>query len=167
MADIDDVADYLIVKLWEAGERPSVHRLHKLLYYVQGWHLALHDRPLFPERFQAWVHGPICKPLFERFSADRSLYGVVEPKDARPSFTFEVLSFEERQHVDRVLNDYAIYPTFQLMWMTRQERPCLKARGPLALGDRCERELDECEMRAYFIEEQGVEHEDRRTEARS
>lgn len=159
MADINDVADYLIVKLWEAGERPSVHRLHKLLYYVQGWHLAMRDRPLFPERFQAWVHGPICRPLFDRFAEDRSLYGAVEPRDVRSGFSFEALTIAEREHVDRVLNDYAIYPTFQLMWMSRQELPWIRARGSIPLAERSEKELDEQVMKDYFREEMGDRHE--------
>lgn len=159
MADIHDVADYLIVKLWEAGERPSVHRLHKLLYYVQGWHLVVHDRPLFPERFQAWIHGPICKPLFDRFSWDRSLYGAVELRDVREGFSFDVFSEVERNHIDRILDEYAIYPTFQLMRMSREELPWLKARGHLPLADQCDRELDEDCMRKFFKSQMEQEHE--------
>lgn len=159
MADINDVADYLIVQLSEAGETPSAHRLHKLLYYVQGWHLALHGCPIFAERFEAWVHGPICRRLFDRFYGDRSLYGVVEPSDVRPGFSFDVLTLADREHIDRVLSDYAIYPTFQLMWMSRQERPWINARGTLALADRCERELSDEDMRDFFLEEMGAKRE--------
>jgi uncharacterized phage-associated protein len=149
MADIHDVADYLIVKLWEAGERPSVHRLHKLLYYVQGWHLVMHDRALFPERFQAWIHGPISRPLF----------GMVERRDLRPGFTFDVLSAQERDHVDRILDEYAIYPTFQLMRMSREELPWLKARAGMPLDERCERELDDSVMRDFFRSQMEEPHE--------
>ncbi|WP_377160619.1 Panacea domain-containing protein [Roseateles sp. UC29_93] len=159
MADIHDVADYLIVKLWEAGERPSVHRLHKLLYYVQGWHLVMHERPLFPERFQAWIHGPISKPLFDRFAFDRSLYAMVERRDIREGFTFDALSPMERDHVDRILDEYAIYPTFQLMRMSREELPWLKARGGIPLDERSERELEESVMRDFFRSQMEDEHE--------
>ena len=34
-------------------------QLHKLLYYVQGWHLAWAGKPLFEERIEAWTHGPV------------------------------------------------------------------------------------------------------------
>jgi hypothetical protein len=32
-----------------------VKKLHKLLYYCQGHHLAVHGEPLFRERFDEWV----------------------------------------------------------------------------------------------------------------
>ncbi|WP_431099996.1 Panacea domain-containing protein [Roseateles noduli] len=150
MADIHDVADYLIVQLSEAGEMPSVHRLHKLLYYVQGWHLAVHDRPLFPERFQAWVHGPICRVLFDRFASSRSLYAGVGMEDVRECFAASSLTPAERNHVDKVLDGYGIYPTFQLMRMSREDSPWLKARGRLPIEARCDAELDDDEMRKCF-----------------
>jgi uncharacterized phage-associated protein len=34
-------------------------RLQKLLYYVQAWHLAVTDEPLFPEQIKAWKDGPV------------------------------------------------------------------------------------------------------------
>ncbi|MDG4794392.1 Panacea domain-containing protein [Micromonospora sp. WMMD1082] len=41
-----------------------VKKLHKLLYYCQGHHLAAFDRPLFPERIDAWDMGPVVSALW-------------------------------------------------------------------------------------------------------
>ena len=38
---------------------PGDVKLHKLLYYAQGWHLARTGRPLFPEAVEAWTDGPV------------------------------------------------------------------------------------------------------------
>lgn len=41
-----------------------VKKLHKLLYYCQGHHLASFDRPLFAERVSAWDMGPVVGRLW-------------------------------------------------------------------------------------------------------
>ncbi len=46
--------------------RPGVPavKLHKLLYYAQGHHLAHTGRPLFLEPVSAWDMGPVVAPLW-------------------------------------------------------------------------------------------------------
>lgn len=48
----------------ESGELISNLKLQKLLYYAQGYHVAMHgvSKPLFVEKIYAWKHGPRCKP---------------------------------------------------------------------------------------------------------
>ncbi|MGH8962179.1 MAG: Panacea domain-containing protein [Jatrophihabitantaceae bacterium] len=41
-----------------------VKKLHKLLYYCQGHHLAAFARPLFAERISAWDMGPVVGQLW-------------------------------------------------------------------------------------------------------
>lgn len=41
-----------------------VKKLHKLLYYCQGHHLATFDRPLFGEQIAAWDMGPVVASLW-------------------------------------------------------------------------------------------------------
>jgi uncharacterized phage-associated protein len=54
------VAAELRRRLPEVGEV----RLHKLLYYAQGHHLATFSRPLFREGVSAWDHGPVVGALY-------------------------------------------------------------------------------------------------------
>lgn len=151
MADIDDVADYLILKMAEAGTLPSVHRLNKLLYYVQGWNLAVHGAPMFNEKFQAWVHGPIHRGLFNRLTGrDRCLYTLLEVADVRPGFSFDVLSEQERRLVDEVLESYGMYSGTDLQDMSRSEPAWIKARGDLPRAASSESELDEAVMADFF-----------------
>lgn len=44
-------------------------KLHKLLYYCQGHHLATFGEPLFAETISAWDHGPVVGQLW--FAEDR------------------------------------------------------------------------------------------------
>lgn len=39
-------------------------KLQKLLYYMQGFHLAKADVPLFPEDIEAWEHGPVVREVW-------------------------------------------------------------------------------------------------------
>lgn len=50
-----DAADYFLSKIDEdAGDVITNLKLQKLVYYAQGFSLALCGRPLFAERIEAW-----------------------------------------------------------------------------------------------------------------
>ncbi|KLL11543.1 MULTISPECIES: Panacea domain-containing protein [Protofrankia] len=55
-----DVASILRARLPGLGTK----KLHKLLYYCQGHHLATFDRPLFNETISAWDMGPVVGQLW-------------------------------------------------------------------------------------------------------
>lgn len=59
-----DVAQYI---LEQQGPMPAM-KLHKLLYYAQAWSLVWDDEPLFPERIEAWINGPVIPDLFPIFN---------------------------------------------------------------------------------------------------
>jgi uncharacterized phage-associated protein len=41
-------------------------KLHKLLYYCQGHHLATFGKPLFGESISAWDMGPVVGSLWKQ-----------------------------------------------------------------------------------------------------
>ena len=56
-----DVARELRRRLgWTVGDA----KVHKLLYYCQGWHLVLHGAPMFNEEIQGWPDGPVVASLW-------------------------------------------------------------------------------------------------------
>ncbi|HEY4776652.1 MAG TPA: type II toxin-antitoxin system antitoxin SocA domain-containing protein [Candidatus Acidoferrales bacterium] len=60
-----DVARYFLALVDEdAGDSLSNLKIQKLVYYAQGFHLALFDEPLFPESIRAWRHGPVVPELY-------------------------------------------------------------------------------------------------------
>lgn len=71
-----DVARELRRRLPDAG----VVKVHKLLYYAQGWHLALAGEPLFEERIEAWANGPVVASLW---SDEKHGHSAPEPRDLR------------------------------------------------------------------------------------
>jgi uncharacterized phage-associated protein len=71
MPTVFDVADYLLAKYQseeDFQDDPITHmKLQKLVYYAQGFSLALYGQPLFSEPLEAWEHGPVCPILYQNY----------------------------------------------------------------------------------------------------
>ena len=148
--DIQDVCDYTIIRLDEAGESLSHLKLQKLLYYVQAWHLAIFAGALFDGRFQAWIHGPVNRDVYDRFRDTKSLYASIAIGDVRPQFRTDNLQRDAIQHIDEVLEAYAGFSGSELEDMTHREDPWIVARRGVSPSARCEREIDEQIMAEYY-----------------
>lgn len=147
---IDRAADYIIARLAEAGGGLTVLKLQKLLYYAQAWHLAFRNAPLFRGGFQAWIHGPVNRDIYDRFKGSKMLYSGISERDVTPSFTADSVPFEDRAHIDSVLEVYAAFSGTELEVMTHQEEPWMTARGGLRDTERCEALIDESLMQRYY-----------------
>jgi len=114
-----DVAQYFLAKAdEEAGDLMSNLKLQKLVYYAQGFALAVLDRPLFPERIEAWTHGPVVSALYHEYKS----YGA----DAIPSpreLDFSKYDQETRELLDEVYIVYGQFAAWKLRNMTHQEPP--------------------------------------------
>lgn len=149
-ANVHDVVDYIVLKADEGRANLNLLKLQKLLYYVQAWSLALRKERAFDARFQAWVHGPVCRSVFDRFKETHSLYDLVNGSVIRDGFKAETLPETLRDHVDEVLETYAGYTGSQLEAMTHREEPWVRARGGKPAAQRCETELDENLMQNFY-----------------
>jgi uncharacterized phage-associated protein len=139
----DDTADYLVWLAHEHGSFISNLKLQKLLYYAQAWHLAVFDRPLFTDRLEAWVHGPVVPSVYRRFKS----YGfrsIDEPVD--PPKLSAVTARFLRELADRYLG----LDAYALELMTHREDPWLNARGNLPSERASRARISEEDMRAYF-----------------
>jgi uncharacterized phage-associated protein len=148
----DDVCDYIIVKVGEAGASLNHLKLQKLMYYAQAWHLAFYGNPLFAGKFQAWIHGPVLRELYDRFSGTKTLYSEITEGDIRPDFDMGAVSNSDAAHIDSILETYAGLTGSQLEEMTHHEDPWLRARGGLRPSQRCEAEIDEGLMARYYAQ---------------
>lgn len=151
MSNINNVADYVISKCISGGDTLSALKLQKLLYYVQAWHLALYNKPLFDEKFQAWVHGPVSRTIFDRFSKEKTMYSLIREKDITPGFNPDkVLSKKSQLHIDSVLEVYGRFSGSQLEAMTHDEEPWIQARGGINPISKSEAPLDNKVMAEYY-----------------
>lgn len=142
MATINDVAAYILQRRGPM----SAMKLQKLCYYAYGYHLAWEERPLFPERFEAWANGPVSPPLYRchrgRFTLD------ADDIQGDPS----LLDDGERESVDLVLEGLGHYTAHQLSTMTHNESPWVnaRARAGAALLERSNEELLDTEIFEFF-----------------
>jgi len=150
MPNLFDVCDYIILKVTEEKKSLNILKLQKLLYYVQAWHLALYKTPLFEGKFQAWVHGPVNREIYDRFSLKKMLYSDLSFRDIGKTFRVENLSKKAQNHINDVLEVYAKYTGSQLEEFTHRELPWIEARKGYNSIDRCEIEIDENLMRRYY-----------------
>lgn len=148
MVSVEEVTDYIISRLLEGERELSLLKLQKLLYYTQAWYLVHHHgNPLFREDFEAWVHGPVCRAVYNRFCDKYRLYDTVNLEDAAHTIT---LSCDDLEFINEVLDVYAHYTGSQLEQLTHQERPWRETRGSIPLSARCDKIIPKDLMRTYY-----------------
>lgn len=62
------IADYFISRA-DKGRQEFISnlKLQKLLYYAQGLHLVLFNKPLFKDRIEAWTYGPVVVDAYHKY----------------------------------------------------------------------------------------------------
>ena len=134
-----DIAKKIICKTdVEHGDTLSNLKLQKLLYYMQGFHLAFFDEPFFNESIEAWTYGPVVPVVFQEFKKYKKRS--INPDNYHDDL---VLTDDEQQMFDMVYSEYNRYSAVALMNMTHTEGPW-KNHG---IGDVITNE----ELRAFFL----------------
>lgn len=91
-------------------------KLQKMLYYQQGYHLAVFDEPLFEEKIEAWMYGPVVPCVFEEYK-NNGRKGIEYNGDVI------TLQDEEEELFCEVFETYAKYSAYGLSNMTHNEEP--------------------------------------------
>lgn len=142
-----DIAKYFLFKLdINAEEVITPLKLQKLVYYAQGWMMAFHQRPLFQEDFQAWVHGPVVPELYYEYK--RYLANAI-PKVEEFLIPF---SEEELTILEIVRNIYGRYDGKYLEHLTHKEDTWIKARGSCEDQEICTRIITKEAISTYFLD---------------
>ncbi len=130
MAKIVPVAKYLLTLADTSNTSLNPLKLQKLLYYCEGWTLAITDKELFPgENFQAWLHGPVNVTVYHAFNKSYGMFDPIAPPKAAPLDART--SVEQRAILERVFEVYNQYTGSELEMMTHAEKPWIEARGTL------------------------------------
>lgn len=123
MHTVSSVAKYFLsLSDEEAGDTISNLKLQKLLYYAQGFHLALKDNPLFAEPIEAWTHGPVVPVVYQSYKhAGASAISRPEGFDAAE------IDADTRSILDEVREVYGQFSAWKLRDMTHLEAPWIDA----------------------------------------
>ena len=105
-------------------------KLQKLLYYMQGYHVAALGQPLFSEAIEAWEHGPVVREVwyeFKKYAADDiplSIVGDLQLTGSAISTDYQLTL------LNRVYDIYGRYTAGQLRDKTHEELPWKKTHEP-------------------------------------
>ena len=144
MADVFDVAAYILHLSGESGELPiTTWKLQKLVYYSQAWSLVWDDEPLFEEEIEAWANGPVCPALYNEH---RGRFKISELSRG----DFEELEIYQRETIEVVIEHYGEKTAQYLSELTHQERPWKDARKGLEPGERGQRTITLESMAEYY-----------------
>lgn len=118
-----DVANYFLsMQDEDAGDAISNLKLQKLVYYAQGFSLALYHKPLFEEEIKAWEHGPVISELYRKFK-DYKAGPIPMPKNFDPNS----FNRKEKELLDDINEVYGQYSAWKLRNMTHNDKPWKEA----------------------------------------
>lgn len=143
MTSAAKLARYVIRVYQEAGDPVSNLKLQKLLYYIQGWHLAFRGVPAFDDPIEAWVHGPVV----------RSVYGSYKQYRWNPiveEIAVDPIEPDLKAITDSVLEAYGGESGYQLEIRTHGEPPWLEARAGIPADQESRAQLKIGTMKTFF-----------------
>lgn len=115
-----DAARYLLAHQDRSeGEEVSNLKLQKLLYYAQGYHLALFGKPLFADDIEAWDLGPVVPDVYRAFKDFGG--AAIDAPISEPQNVDDTA----RETLDRVIDGYGQFTATRLAQMTHGEPPWL------------------------------------------
>ncbi len=149
--DVNIIADYIILKSTSDEQGDLINlKLQKLMYYVQGWHLGYKKERIIDTSFEAWVHGPVSRKLYDRFKDTKSLYSFIEREDVINQDAYNSIDEEDRDFIDYVLSNYLGFSGIELENMTHKEDPWVLTRGDLNPLYSCTKEIEDKLMIDFF-----------------
>jgi uncharacterized phage-associated protein len=132
----------------EHGDFLSNLKLQKLLYYAEGWHLALYEESLFDDEIQAWIHGPVIPSVYQHYK--QYGYRPIATEDSISDDSFRSMDPHVWEHIQDVWEAYGQLTSYQLEEVTQQEIPWKEARQRFAEDDLCEAPISRESMKEFF-----------------
>lgn len=149
------LADYILQKYGFMSHL----KLQKLLYYCEGYHLAYFDYNLMPEEFEAWVHGPVCREVYDNLKGSSVLYtdlGFTGNHNPEVELN-NILSSDQLHLLIDVLTELSTWTGLELENATHKELPWCEARKGLSPADRCENKISKETMKSFYKAELNVQ----------
>ena len=138
---IDVVVDYLLSQCQDITHLS----LQKALYYVQGFFYAFYQTFLFTEDCEAWVHGPVYREIYRRYSNY-----CFDPIGSVNEFDVSSLPGEEKVLLDSIVRHVCCYSGKTLESFTHTETPWVSARVGLPADASSNRIISKQSIGEYF-----------------
>lgn len=140
------VADYLLWFAKDHGDVLTPLKLQKLMFYADAWHMVLNDgEELVPQKFEAWVHGPVLRDVYFRFNHYR--WNPISQDIQKPDLSEKLKAF-----LSDVYKVFGGFSGYELEQLTHQEQPWKAARGNLAPDSSCTEAIDKHLTHSFYTE---------------
>lgn len=139
---VDEVIGYLLFQC----EDITPLALQKALYYVQGLYYAFMESFLFEDDCEAWVHGPVYRDIYNRYSSYR-----FDPIEGDAEFDISIFTDAEKAVIDSVARYLCCYSGKILECFTHSEMPWIKTRGNLTANAHSNRIISKEAIGEYFV----------------
>ena len=121
--------------------------LQKLLYYFKAFGYVLFEKELLDRECEAWVYGPVFPEIYEKYKR----FGKEVIQDDVEDLDYEaLLSREEREVCDYVLQCFGVYNGSVLRELTHRESPWKNAREGLGDTQACTNVIKNVDIQQYF-----------------
>lgn len=158
-----EVANYIIAKSDNVGDLITNKKLQKILYYIKAWGLVYFPEGVIDDEFEAWVHGPVCRNVYNNFQKFGYNPLKIDYPD-RCSSSDYIKRFKEEHGtnanesdkidmIDAVFRKYGQLTSLELELLTHSELPWKNARGNISPIDRCTNVISEKDMKDYYGKE--------------
>ena len=111
---------------------PMSHlKLQKLIFYCDAYCLAYFDKELVTDQFEAWVHGPVSRKVYNSLKDKSILYSdlIYSKKEGEDvDVEFGKLTQDQQDLILSVLGDLSKWTGIELEAATHKEKPWLEAR---------------------------------------
>lgn len=153
--DSIELANYLVAKY-----QPIAHlKLQKLIYYLEAYHLAYFSDSLIEDDFQAWLHGPVSRKLYDYIKpTGANVYGnlvLTDSPEVQAKFITNIetkLTPIQLDLLNDVLKEFNPRSAYDLECLTHEELPWIEARKGYSPGDRCEVNISKETMMKYYAD---------------
>ncbi|ACV64603.1 prophage ps3 protein 01 [Desulfofarcimen acetoxidans DSM 771] len=132
-----DLSRHVIKYVNDKGHEVSHLKLQKLIYYVDAWHNVYFNQPLIEDQFEAWMHGPVVRNIWNYFRDKSVLYDPIKLEEGYFDIS-EYISSEQLELINDVLDEYGDKTAYYLECLTHSEEPWRRARLGYAPSDKCE-----------------------------
>lgn len=145
-----DIAKWFVAWAEEAEDTDLTPlKLQKLLYYAKGVYMKnSHGVSLFPDRMQAWAHGPVVPDVYHQLKR----YGK-NPIDVDEflgdGFDWDAFSADVEETLVETWQEYAVYSAWALRNKTHRETPWMKNFSE----ERRNMEITDADLKEFFCEQ--------------
>ena len=138
-----------VAKTFLNMESMSPKKLQKLCFYAYSWYLTYTKQRLFPNNFEAWIHGPVDPALYQQYKE----YGYtnIPREETVPASIAEKPQLYD--FIESVYNSYGHLTADQLEYLTHMQRPWLNARAGLQSFEWSNNPIKDEDIIAYHTEE--------------